>query len=220
MNRTTPMMGFLISTLGLAGLMFACAGKLNLPMMWEYLGIYWCLGLPAAVIADVRLDTERRVPGPGGIDAVGRPAATLLFLATIAVAALDAGRFRWSQKLPCGVQTASLFAFMLAGAIEAWAISANPFFSTAIRIQSERSHRVMTGGPYRFIRHPGYLAMAISMPATALALGSLVALVPALLYSGLILWRTLREDAFLKENLSGYSAYVQLVRHRLIPSLW
>lgn len=211
---------FLISTLALAGLIFACAGRLDLPMMWEYLGVYWCLGLPAALLADVHLDAERRQPGSGGIDPVSRPAATLLFLTTVAVAALDAGRFHWSPKLPWHVQAASLVAFMLARAVQTWAISVNPFFSSAVRIQSERGHRVVNHGPYRFIRHPGYLAMAISMPTTALALGSVLALIPAFSYSALILWRLQREDRFLRENLAGYPEYTCAVRHRLIPGLW
>lgn len=78
----------------------------------------------------------------------------------------------------------------------------------------------MTSGPYRLIRHPGYLAMAILMPATALALGSTVALIPAFCYSSLILWRTRREDRFLTDQLAGYAEYRIKVRDRLIPGLW
>jgi protein-S-isoprenylcysteine O-methyltransferase Ste14 len=200
--------------------MLACAGTVRLPMMWIYLGVYWGLGFPPALIADVSLDAERRQPGTGGIDPVSRPAASFLFLATVAVSALDAGRFHWSHAVPWSVQFSSLVAFTFAWGLQAWAMSANPFFSSAIRIQSERGHRVMTSGPYRFVRHPGYLAMVISMPATALALGSFVALIPALLYSGLILWRSMGEDEFLRGNLPGYSSYAQTVRHGLIPGIW
>jgi len=67
---------------------------------------------------------------------------------------------------------------------------------------------------------PGYLAMSIAMPATAIALGSAVALIPALGYSFLILLRILGEDRFLKESLPRYSRYSELVRYRLIPGLW
>jgi protein-S-isoprenylcysteine O-methyltransferase Ste14 len=149
-----------------------------------------------------------------------RPAASFLFLATVAVSALDAGRFHWSHVAPWTVRFTALFAFMLASAVQTWAISANPFFSSAICIQSERGHRVMTSGPYRFVRHPGYLAMVISMPATALALGSLISLIPALLYSILILWRLRQEDRSLREKLVGYSDYAAAVRQRLIPGVW
>jgi protein-S-isoprenylcysteine O-methyltransferase Ste14 len=220
MSRSVNVSRFLISTAALAGVLFICAGRLNLPVMWEYLGVYWGLGMTLAMIADVYLDAERREPGPGAIDPVSRPAASLLFLATVAVSALDAGRFHWSHAFLWSVQFSSLVAFTLAWVVQTWAMSANPFFSSAIRIQPERGHRVVTQGPYRFIRHPGYLAMASTMPSTALALGSLVALIPALLYSTLILWRLRQEDRFLREKLVGYSDYAAAVRQRLIPGVW
>jgi protein-S-isoprenylcysteine O-methyltransferase Ste14 len=219
-SRNDALVRFMFSTLILAGLMIACAGTVGLAMMWIYLGVYWGLGFPAALIAGVSLDGERRQPGPGGIDPTSRPAASFLFLATIAVALLDVGRFHWSQAVPWSVQFSSLVAFTLGWVVQTWAMSANPFFSSAIRIQPERGHRVVTQGPYRVIRHPGYLAMGISMPATALALGSLVALIPALSYSAVMLWRTTREDIFLEDELEGYSRYTGRVRYRLIPGLW
>jgi protein-S-isoprenylcysteine O-methyltransferase Ste14 len=220
MSRNIALLRWTVSCLALAGLMLACAGSVDLPMMWIYLGVSWGLGLPAALIADVSLDVERRQPGPGAIDPASRPAASFLFLATLMIAALDAGRFHRSDPIPREVQFAGLVAFMATAAIQSWAITANPFFSAAIRIQPERGHRLVTGGPYRFIRHPGYLAMAISMPATALALGSLIAVVPALFYSVLILCRVRREDQFLQQNLQDYSEYAEAVRCRLIPGLW
>jgi protein-S-isoprenylcysteine O-methyltransferase Ste14 len=220
MNRNAALVRFVFSTLTLAGLMLACAGTVRLPMMWIYLGVYWGLGLPASLIADVSLDAERRHPGTGAIDPVSRPAASLLFLATLATASLDAGRFHWTGAIPWVIKFDALIVFVLASTVQNWAMSANPFFSTAIRIQSERGHRVMTSGPYRFVRHPGYLASAISMPATALSLGSLLALIPALSYSAVMLWRTNREDQFLKGELEGYSRYTGKVRYRLIPGVW
>jgi protein-S-isoprenylcysteine O-methyltransferase Ste14 len=219
-SRNAAFVRFLLSTLTLAELMIACAGTARLPMMWIYLGVYWGLGFPASLIADVSLDAERRQPGPGGIDPVSRRAASLLFLATVAAAAFDAGRFHWTVRIPHAIKLAALAIFALALAVQNWALAANPFFSTAIRIQPERGHRLIGTGPYRFIRHPGYLAMAIIMPATALAIGSLAAMIPALGYSGRILWRTNREDEFLTEQLAGYADYAAQVRYRLIPRLW
>jgi hypothetical protein len=126
----------MFSSLILAGLMIACAGTVRLPMMWIYLGVYWGLGFPAALIAGVSLDAERRQPGPGGIDPISRPAASFLFLATIAVALLDVGRFHWSGAILQPIQFTALFVFLLAGAVQSWAIAANPFFSTAIRARA------------------------------------------------------------------------------------
>lgn len=109
---------------------------------------------------------------------------------------------------------------ILAMALQTWAMAVNPFFSSVIRLQSDRGHHVITRGPYRFVRHPGYFAMLAIMPATAVALGSLAALAPAILYDALILRRTLKEDEFLVKNLSGYCDYATRVSQGLIPGLW
>ena len=80
----------------------------------------------------------------------------------------------------------------------------NPFFSPVVRLQTEFGHRVIADGPYRFMRHPGYFAMLISIPASALAIGSFVALIPAIGFAWVIHQRTQIEDQFLKANLPGY----------------
>ena len=87
----------------------------------------------------------------------------------------------------------------------------NPFFSPVVRLQPECGHRVITAGPYRFMRHPGYFAMWISVPASALAIGSLVALIPAIGFVWVIHQRTRIEDQFLKANLPGYTQYSERV---------
>lgn len=99
--------------------MFACAGRVNLPMMWAYLGACCGLGLLSAVIGHVSLDAERRKPGPGTIDSASRPDASLLFLATVVVAALDTGRFHWSRAITWPVECSALLVFVLASALQA-----------------------------------------------------------------------------------------------------
>lgn len=165
-------------------------------------------------------DGERRKPGPAEIHPGSRVAASILFLATVSTAVLDVGRFHWIQPVTLTAKAYALVVVIFAAGLQVWAMAANSFFSTAIRVQDERGHETVTRGPYRYIRHPGYLAMAVMMPATAVAIGSLVALLPALLYSTLILWRLQQEDRFLKENLERYSDYAGAVRSRIIPGLW
>lgn len=219
MSRTLPLARWLLSTSVLAGVLLLCAGRTDIPMLKAYLAVFAGLGLATALAAEPSLDGERRKPGPAVIDPGSRLIASLLFLATVIIAALDAGRFHWST-LSDQIQMAALAALILTAGLQEWAMAANPFFSTAIRIQSDRRHGLVTRGPYRFVRHPGYLAMAIFMPATALMLGSVIALIPALSYSALILHRTVREDRFLKATLPGYAGYAGAVCYRLIPGLW
>ena len=96
-------------------------------------------------------------------------------------------------------------------------MAVNPFFSPAVRIQSERGHYVVTRGPYRLVRHPGYLAMLIAMPASALAIGSWLALIPAMAFSGVIVHRARLEDRFLHSHLAGYAEYGNRVPYKLVP---
>lgn len=219
MSRNAPLLRWLVSSFVLSGTLFLCTGRTHAPMITAYVAVFAGTGLVTAVLTDPSQDRERRMPGPQEIHSNSRRAATVLFLVTVVVAALDAGRFHWTT-LSRPIQIVALAVLILAGGLQVWAMTANPFFSTAIRIQAERSHKLITRGPYRFIRHPGYLAMAVIMPATALALGSTLALVPALIYSAVILFRLQREDGFLSENLGPYAEYAKSVRHRLIPGRW
>jgi protein-S-isoprenylcysteine O-methyltransferase Ste14 len=219
-SRNAAFVRFLLSSLTQAGLMVACAGTARLPMMWIYLGVYCGLGFPVSLIADASLDAERRQPRRGGIDPVSRRTGSLLFLATLAVAAFDTGRFHWTLPIPHAIKLAALAILALASAVQNWAMSANP--SSRPPFASNPSEVIASLPAVRIASSaiPGYLAMAIVMPATALALGSLVALIPALSYSVVMLWRTNREDQFLIGELDGYSRYAGKVRYRLIPGLW
>jgi protein-S-isoprenylcysteine O-methyltransferase Ste14 len=103
--------------------------------------------------------------------------------------------------------------------LQMWAMVVNPFFSPEIRLQSERGHQLVAGGPYRMVRHPGYLAMLVAVPASALAIGSWLALAPAATFCLTILKRVGMEEEFLLRNLAGYSEYVKKVRGRLLPRM-
>jgi protein-S-isoprenylcysteine O-methyltransferase Ste14 len=114
---------------------------------------------------------------------------------------------RHSFNVPTQLRDAGLVVFALCGALQTWAMIVNPFFSPVVRLQTERGHRVIADGLCRFMRHPGYLAMSVSVPASALAIGSWVALVPAAGFLLVILRRAELEDEFLKANLPGYARY-------------
>ncbi|MDQ8757088.1 isoprenylcysteine carboxylmethyltransferase family protein [Sphingosinicella sp. LHD-64] len=140
-------------------------------------------------------------------------------VAILPVGALDAGPVHWST-VP-GWLVALGYAAMLAGiAVTAWAQAVNPFFEPGVRIQSERHHHVVDTGPYRLVRHPGYVAALLLFFGMALALGSLWALVPAAIAAALLVLRTAWEDRLLQAELPGYADYARRVRGRLIPFLW
>jgi protein-S-isoprenylcysteine O-methyltransferase Ste14 len=105
-------------------------------------------------------------------------------------------------------------------AVTTWAQVVNPFFEPGVRIQKERAQQVVTAGPYRFVRHPGYSAAIAIFIAIPLALASWWALTPAALAIALLVVRTGLEDSLLRAELSGYADYTRRTRYRLLPGLW
>lgn len=125
-----------------------------------------------------------------------------------------------TAEISLTVQLTALAIIALGYALITWAVAVNRFFSAAVRIQRDRGHQVITTGPYRWVRHPGYTGDSIAILAAPLALGSLWALVPAGLTTILLIVRTRLEDQTLQAEPAGYKAYTQQTRYRLIPGLW
>ena len=96
----------------------------------------------------------------------------------------------------------------------------NPFFEGTIRIQREKNHNVTKTGPYKIVRHPGYLGMLLGSISLPLALGSVLAFFPLVIMIILIFIRTYYEDTTLHRELTGYSEYCKEVKYRLIPFIW
>jgi protein-S-isoprenylcysteine O-methyltransferase Ste14 len=114
---------------------------------------------------------------------------------------------------PVGV---ALFATGLG--VSAWAMAANPFFEGTVRLQP--GQKVVDSGPYRFVRHPGYVGLILLSLAMPLLLLSVWAFVPAVIAGAWVVVRTALEDAMLRRELPGYAQYATRVGHRLVPGLW
>jgi protein-S-isoprenylcysteine O-methyltransferase Ste14 len=129
-------------------------------------------------------------------------------------------RFGWSSELALWIHITALITFILGNAFVSWAMMTNNYFSTKVRIQYDRGHTVSRGGPYRYIRHPGYLGMIIFLLSTPIILGSFWALIPASMTVILFIIRTSYEDNTLKNKLEGYKEYAEIVKYRLISGIW
>ncbi len=199
---------------------FACAGRFDLPFVWAYTAVVVAALLGAAVLLDRGLLKERARPGSRGEDPHLQRLVAPLFIAHMAVAGLDVGRFHWSGTIPVVWRTVALLLFALSFLLSLWAMRTNRFFSPVIRLQAERGHHIVTKGPYRLIRHPGYLAAMCAYPCGGVAVGSWVSLLPLLGVVCLLLRRTVREERYLRRQLDGYDAYAKQVRFRLVPGLW
>jgi protein-S-isoprenylcysteine O-methyltransferase Ste14 len=110
--------------------------------------------------------------------------------------------------------------FSVAMALSAWAMASNPHFEGTVRIQTEIEHRVVSTGPYRLVRHPGYVGLALWALAIPLLVLSTWALLPAAATVAWVVLRTALEDRTLQRKLAGYAEYAQRVRYRLCPGLW
>ena len=146
-------------------------------------------------------------------------AAGLLPMVSWLIAALDV-RYGWSVPMPLALHLVGAIGFALGWAVLLWATVSNPFFEPTVRIQEDRGQTVATGGPYRYVRHPGYLGGIVYQIATPFLLGSWWALIPMVLSVPLYVLRAALEDKTLQEELDGYAEYAQQTRYRLVPGVW
>lgn len=203
----------------LAAVLFGAAGTIDIAVFWGYIAVMAVLSGVGLLLVDRDLAQERMRPG-------GRAPGTrflfiiLLLLAHWVVAGLDRGRLHWSDAVPLVLQWAGLVVVALSFSMIVWAMHVNRFFSSVARIQRERGHHVIEGGPYRWVRHPGYAATIVAALASGIALGSWLATAVGALGVPLILWRTVIEDRLLRAELSGYQDYARRVPQRLMPGVW
>lgn len=214
--------GFLVLLQAVA--LFASVGKWDWWNAWSYLGLYIAFIAVNAIVllpGHKELVQERSQIGEGakGWDKIIGGIGAFGGLAILVVAGLEE-RFSWPGGIRLEVQIGAFVILALSYALFAWAMVSNKFFSTIVRIQKDRGHTVQTGGPYRFVRHPGYAGLIITYLAAPLTLGSLWAFVPVAILIASIFLRTSLEDRTLQSELEGYKEYAGRVRYRLIPGVW
>jgi len=146
-------------------------------------------------------------------------AYTVLMFVTPIVAGLDY-RNGWSGETHPAIHIFGIALLLLGFVPLTGAMASNKFFEPTVRIQSERGHSVAESGPYRYVRHPGYLGVILHFVSVPFALGAWAALVPALLAAALYVLRTALEDRTLRQELPGYADFTQRTRFRLFPSVW
>jgi protein-S-isoprenylcysteine O-methyltransferase Ste14 len=209
-----------------AVLLFASAGRVAWPAAWAYLvtyvgavGLNTLLLIPKGAAATALIEERARILPERKWDRGVSAALVVGHVAMLTAAGLDY-RFRWSPMIGWPVQVLGLAGVATGLAASSWAMLTNAYFSSTVRIQRERGHHVITDGPYRFVRHPGYGGYVIFAGATPLLLGSLGAFVPATIVIAAIVARTWLEDRTLRVELDGYDDYSRRVRYRLIPRLW
>ena len=205
-------------------ILFLAVGRLNWTWAWVFLGVSLVYIL---INATFLLKTN-----PETVAERGRPKETkdwdkvisglwalAMYLALPLIAGLDV-RFGWTGEFSTMWHITGVLIFAIGGGIGGYAMITNAYFSTAVRIQTDRGHTVCRTGPYRFVRHPGYVGFILQSLGTPIIFGSLWALIPGITATVLMIIRTSLEDRTLQAELPGYPDYVESVRYRLIPGIW
>jgi protein-S-isoprenylcysteine O-methyltransferase Ste14 len=207
--------------------LFLGAGSRN----WDWAWVYTLVTLAGWIVLNIVLAHCN----PEMLNARGKPVKAMggtkpwdwlimslyivLLLATPFVAGLDY-RNAWSPSVSPVVKVVGLLLNIASLALLTWSMAVNRFFEGTVRIQTERDHSIITTGPYRYIRHPGYAGIILSFMAVPLSVGSMTAWIPALLGVALYVVRTALEDRTLQAELPGYAEFAQRTKYRLFPGIW
>jgi protein-S-isoprenylcysteine O-methyltransferase Ste14 len=190
--------------------------------------IYLIIGLIMFVLnytvlrIDNELLKERSKPGEG-TKQWDKKILGLSFLLTIAmyiIAGLDSGRFHWSPDFHWSLCLLGIILTISGQLLFLIAQKQNKFFSSTVRIQTDREHIVCETGLYKIVRHPAYMGSVIQLIGFPLLFGSLWSIIPICILIFLHIIRTYLEDKTLLTELTGYHEYSLNTRYRLIPYLW
>ncbi len=208
-------------------ILFVAAGRIDLPRAWTYFGMVIVCQTLVFILVFTRFPEMIEVINARGEMKMPKTwdkiFAALYALSTIIlmplIAGLDVGRYNWSYLSEWWMIPGIAF-FLFAMFLAEWTLIENKFFEVGVRIQKERGHKVVSTGPYAFVRHPGYVAFIFLYFSLPLVVGSFYALSMSLVTALLIVIRTALEDKTLHQELEGYVDYAQKVKYRLLPGVW
>lgn len=203
---------------------FLSSGHLNSLRAWVYIAVYFCGTLIFNFIllrkSPELLNSRGKVQE--GTKTLDKYLILSYFIFAIIVTPLVAGldvRFDLFH-IHFPYLYLAILLYILSSAFSLWPMLHNPFFEGTVRIQDDRMHKVIKSGPYKIVRHPGYIGMLFGSFPLPLAFGSALSFIPVFIMVIIIFARTYYEDLTLQKELKGYSDYCKEVRYRLIPFVW
>jgi len=219
--------GLAVVYLSIPLVLLVCGGDFGWWQAWVYALLIVTAGIGGRIWAERRhpgLTAERqnieKMQSAKAWDKVLAPLMALsISFPLVIVAGLD-HRFGWSPEFPLWLIGFGFIFISFGYAFAAWAFVENRFFSSTVRIQTDRGHAVCDSGPYRIMRHPGYAGNILPLLGIVLALSSVWTLIPAMVALIITVIRTTLEDRTLQNELPGYRDYARRVRYRLIPRIF
>ena len=201
---------------------FIGAGRIDYWQGWVYNGLNIIFLLLSYFLLPLDLIEERLKPKEGikKWDKIYYIVSTPVYFAILIISILDGGRFGWEPRIPIFVLIIGIVVYIIGQAMILWAKKVNKFFSSVVRIQKDRGQTVCKEGPYRLVRHPGYLGGLLYIIVTPFVLGSFWGLIPVVIAVILLFIRTYLEDKTLQRELEGYTDYTNKTRYRLLPGIW
>jgi protein-S-isoprenylcysteine O-methyltransferase Ste14 len=202
------LLGFMASLILTLVLLFGGAGRLNWKLGWLFAGVWILPKLGFLILLrwrnpDLLIERATRHANTQPYERIILPVYFVLAFGTFLVGSLDGGRFQWSGELPGWLIVAAYIIYLLGNGLAGWAMNANPFFSSESRTQPERGHYVVSSGPYRYVRHPSYLATLLLWPVTGPMLGSWWAVIPAVMGAGVATRRILNGQMVTVDGSNG-----------------
>jgi protein-S-isoprenylcysteine O-methyltransferase Ste14 len=221
--RTQIVVRALLAPVLMIGLLFLVAGTWDYWQAWVYftINMITLILMGTVLTPNSELVEERLNPKQGmkGWDKFYFAVTTPMYILALILAGLDK-RFGWTTNMPLAVYWASVSIYVLGQAIFQWARYTNQYFSSVVRIQTDRGQTVCKDGPYKYVRHPGYVGGFLFTITMGLVLGSWYASLPQVIAALMLVWRTAREDKTLQAELSGYKEFTQETKYRLLPGVW
>lgn len=206
--------------------LFTVAGDWTWPQAWVYLGeseilsgamIVWLAAADPALLRSrmgMRFHADQT-----RWDRVFMASALPGFVLWLVLIPLDARRFGWS-RVPLWAEVVGAVLIAACMTLVCWVFRYNSFAAPQVRIQQDRGQHVITGGPYRFVRHPMYADALLYFIGAPLLLGSWWGLLPVPFFMTALGMRAVREERVLRQALHGYDDYANRVRFRLLPGVW
>ncbi|MFW9778233.1 MAG: methyltransferase family protein [Candidatus Heimdallarchaeota archaeon] len=204
-------------------LLFLPAGTLEWPEAWAFIIILLIYGIVLHLLIFKNypnaLKSRQRYKPVFGTDTIILILAGICLFAMFIILGLDVGQYQWTAlSVPSLFKYLGFSAFVCSLIIYMLVMKENIYLSRVIEIQEKQ--QVISTGPYAFVRHPMYLGNVLFAISIPFALGSFLALVPALFFVILLGPRIIFEEKILIEELNGYREYMQQVRYRIIPRIW